>query len=312
MTFKFWAGLLLASTLAACGGGSADVGDNASSEAARATAEAAVRTVKQEALTAATTRSSFLTQLNAQGARGYRYLGGQVFLGDGGKINAIYVKDANATYRYAMAPAQTSVNKFLAQANAQGAKGYRFAGLDGRSVIYRKVDGSGATYRYRMLTGQATAAKFLAQANAEGAKGSYYVGPLMFGTKPVELYQKDSKSAATYKYQVLSAASTDAGVLAQLNRQGTAGYRLKTPVYFGGSNRMLYERDTQQSSTFSYVALNPAATSAAFVAQANAQGAKGRGPIGALVQPSATIKSFYFKPDSCTGDLCDSRSPFGF
>ena len=68
-----------------------------------------------------------------------------------------------------------------------------------------------------------------------------------------------------------------------------------------------------QSATFRYFADVAVTSAAALVAQANTQGASGRGLEGQLVLVNGGVpRDLYVLATNCTGVLCDVRGPFGY
>lgn len=142
-----------------------------------------------ELLTSQTTSANFLTQANAQGARGFFFLGEFTI---GGSTVAIYGKDSSsARYSYALqAPTgQADPDVFIAQANAQGQLGYRFIGeyvfsgnpgTDAFKNIYVKDTAQAATFSYQALAETTNGPALITQANDQGQQGYFYGGATMF------------------------------------------------------------------------------------------------------------------------------------
>lgn len=142
-----------------------------------------------ELLPSQTTSANFLTQANAQGARGFFFLGEFAI---GGSTVAIYGKDSSsARYSYALqAPTgQAAPDVFIAQANAQGQQGYRFIGeyvfsgnpgTDAFKNIYVKDTTQAATFSYQALAETTTGPALLTQANDQGLQGYFYGGATIF------------------------------------------------------------------------------------------------------------------------------------
>jgi hypothetical protein len=245
-------------------------------------------------------------------------------VGQGGEFRNIYVKDIATTYSYEILDTATTAQGFLAQMNAQGARGFDFYGPDTAGSVYVKDNTASVTYSFELLPATSTNAAFLSQVNSQGAKGFYYVGPYAFNsTQFYAIYSKISGSAAIYTYALLPGASagTPDAFLAQANAQGQQGYKFIGENFFGGepagsaaSTRSLYIKDTSQSSTFTWKTNNTATSSVGFVTQANAEGVNnfmyGSGFAFLPNGPSAIILTdLYFKPASCTGVLCRAASP---
>lgn len=149
--------------------------------------------------------SDFIVQANSEGANGYKFFGGYLF----GTECELYVKVSSpaATFSYQALPfISSSTSDFIAQANAEGANGYKFFGgyLFGTECeLYVKDSSQAVTYTYQALPFIASSTSdFIAQANAEGVNGYMFYGGYLFGTQ-CELYVKTSSPAATYNYQAL-------------------------------------------------------------------------------------------------------------
>ena len=331
----------LAATLAACGGGGGGGGGGgfAGLPVVPAPAPAppappppappppapapvpATRTFMYEALGPSADASAFLTRLNAQGARSFRFFGGFAFTISMSPYSAevveAYVKDAETSYAFELMPVAGSAADLQDQLNAQGARGFKWGGpyvIGGETrTLYRKDNNSSSTYTYAVLTAPGDSAGYLAQVNAQGGNGYFSVaGAYMVGGTTVLVYQKDSQGSATYGYEALGQPGSDADFLAQLESQGARGFRFKTGYVFSDGIRLLYEKDLSQSATFSYLNLQPAGNSADYIVQANAEGAKGNALVGDYGLPSGQIRTLYIRPANCTGFLCDTRSLFGF
>jgi hypothetical protein len=89
-------------------------------------------TYEMQTTTPAATPDAFLTQANAQGQQGYRFIGEYVFSGNAGNdaFRNVYVRDTaqSATFAYQALPATTSATALVTQANAEGALGSVFHG----------------------------------------------------------------------------------------------------------------------------------------------------------------------------------------
>lgn len=282
----------------------------------------AARTFLYETLPAAGSTSAFLAQLNAQGARGLRLLGGLAFTQNAPSIELVeaYVRDtaAPATYTYERQAPPADATALAAQLEAQGARGFAWVGaysVGGEtSFIYQKQDASTTTFSYRLLPAQAGGADYLAQANAQGAEGFLGFTPsYLIGGAAVAIYGKASGSSATFAYELLESPAADDAFMAALNGAGARGFRLRTPYFFTEGIRLVVARDLSQPTTFSFFGLAPAGSAAAFLAQANAEGAKGNGYMGDYALPSGAISTLYFDETGC-GDsvLCRPNSFLGW
>jgi len=142
-----------------------------------------------ELLPSQTTSSAFLTQANAQGARGFFFQGDFAI---GGATVAIYGKDSsNARYSYAVqAPTgEAAPDVFVAQANTQGQQGYRFIGEyvfsgnpsnEAFKNVYARDTAQAATFEYKVLAASDSGAALVTQANTEGQSGYFFGGEMAF------------------------------------------------------------------------------------------------------------------------------------
>lgn len=271
----------------------------------------ATSTFMYEQLPPAGDRAGFLADLNAEGARGFRFLAPLSNNQPPGSAN-VYVKPGDATYVYELTPAPTDANTFLNDANAAGARGFRWVGTmsagGSNLFMYRKDSDTSATFTYRLEAAAADRTGYVARGNAQGSEGFYNVAPAYsFGTALQAIFEKSSLGNSTFTYEVADAASDEAGLLAQLDEKGGRGFRFRGPYSYGN----IYARDASQSSTFSYQTQVPEAAIADLLQQANAQGANGYGFVGQL-GAGGVSKIYYYKPVNCTGPaLCMPTGPFG-
>ncbi|AXF24814.1 hypothetical protein CUJ89_31760 [Burkholderia pyrrocinia] len=264
-------------------------------------------TLRYEALSPAADAASFLTLVNGEGAKGYRYLSDGYYSVDGA-IRSIFVNDGAAqTYTYELLAAPADAASFISQANTAGAQGYRYEGPLTYGNLYRKDGGSSATFTYASAATPGSQAAFLAQANGQGQSGYWFVGPMMVGSVAANLYMKNGASNATYAYDALTPTTTVSDFIAQANSEGAKGYRAKGGMVFGSDSAWVYVKDQTQSPTFTYQSATVQTTSAGFVQQSNNLGAQGTAYLGDLALGGTA--SFYFKPANCTGFLCTTLNP---
>ena len=146
---------------------------------------ASLLTYSYELPTAPTTTSGFLTQANDRGASGFYFLFTYLI---GGNTVAIYGKDtSDARYQYELHPSadvNVSADDFVAQANVQGQRGFKFATSfffnDGSRNIYAKDSAQNARFAYKASGTVTPASALVAQANAEGQLNFVYAGGLIF------------------------------------------------------------------------------------------------------------------------------------
>jgi hypothetical protein len=269
-----------------------------------------------EALTYVTDRTPLLAQMNAQGARGFQYVGGLVVNSD---FFNLYVKVQSATFSYEAQDSTTTSAALLTQLNAQGTRGYRLDGFLTSGTYFVKDNSTTLTYQYELPAAQDTSAGFLTQANAQGARGFFFVFTYLVGGSTVAIYGKDSSSAA-YAYQLQPPTDnlTPAQFVSQADTQGASGYKYLTGFFFTGNSagtqsQNIYVKDTSQNATFSYKAQATTTTSATFITQANTEGALNFVYLSGLAffTPSFEQRNVYFKPSNCAGwVLCSGGGPF--
>jgi hypothetical protein len=142
--------------------------------------ESSVSSVSYEFLDETTTSASFLSQVNAQGARGFIYSGAYIAGGSTfniyGKVNGI-----NAQYNFRLDSVPTTQAALITQANAQGQSGYAFSGAQiftGEPInaqrifhLYVKDTTQNSTFEWRNLPVAGTPAALVSQANSQGSEG---------------------------------------------------------------------------------------------------------------------------------------------
>jgi hypothetical protein len=264
-----------------------------------------------EALSPPTDATTFLTQLNTEGAKGFRYVVEEAFSGDGNATQNIFVKDSAATYSYDLPTNESAQSDFLTQANQEGAKGYRYEGPLAFGALYMyRSDAASSVYQYAATAEPTSESAFLASADAEGASGFWYYGPLLLGSTSAALFIKDTSSTSTYTYDALTVPTTDADFVSQANGEGAKGYRYKGGFAFGTDSVEAYIKDVSQSPSFTYQSQAFQTTSAAFIQQANAQGAQSAGWLANLVFGTDADDSYYFSATNCSGFLCSTLNTF--
>jgi hypothetical protein len=275
-------------------------------------------------------RDALLTQMNAQGARGFVYVSGIVLDNNTPGNTAddlfanLYAKDSTTTYTYEILDTPATKDAFVAQMNAQGTRGYVFYGPTTAGTIYVKESGS-TTYSYEVLSaaGNTTNAGFLTQVNAQGDRGFGYIGSYIFGLNAadtVNFYGKVTGSAAKYSYRLEPLLNAPDTFIAQANAQGLQGFKFQSGAVFtgepansGNQFKALYVKDTSQSATFDWKAISTVSTPMTFVNQANNEAASGYIFLSGYVfvdGPTNIFRNLYFKAANCTGPLCRISGPF--
>ncbi|KVD43752.1 hypothetical protein WS61_15975 [Burkholderia sp. ABCPW 11] len=292
----------------AAGTGSGGTGSGGTGSGGSGGSGGSTVTLRYETKPIASDKASFVTLVNGEGAKGYRYLGDYFYSADNATVS-IFVNDGTApTYTYQLQDAPADVASFVAQANAQGASGYRYDGPLSYGYLYRKDGGSSSTYSYVSAALPTSQAAFLAQANGQGQSGYWFVSPMMVASGSGNLYMKDNASSATYTYEALPQASNVADLVAQANSEGAKGFRAKGANMFGSDVAWVYVKDQTQSPTFAYQSTAIQTAGAAFVQQSNNLAAQGYAYLSDIVTGGGSA-SFYFKPTNCTGFLCTTLNP---
>lgn len=276
-----------------------------------------------EGLPVATTASAFFDSLAAQGARGFRFLSGFAFTTSPTTVDQIdgFVKTVDATYSYEKKAPATSNADLMNQLNEAGARGFQWVGaqsIGGEMFnFYRKSSADSATtYNYRVELQPASKAAYLIQANDLGASG-FYNRTIAFMTGDpagtAAVYEKSSVGNSTFGYELGDPISDHAGYLAQFNERGARGFRFRTEFVFSDGGGVIYTKDLSQSATFNFYSLAPTTSAAAFIQQANAEGAKKAALLGHLALSSGEQKAYYFTPTDCNASpVCGPTSLFGF
>ncbi|MDR2990363.1 MAG: hypothetical protein LBU72_00255 [Burkholderiaceae bacterium] len=335
-TTKLTIAVICGLALTACGGGGDDSGNGSSNDNSAAqiggvppggdsssggSSSGNTLTFRYEALASVDdpmtgSTASFLTQVNAEGAKGYRYLSDDGFSNDA--ISSIFVNDGTvSSYTYELIADPGNIPDLVIQANTEGAKGYRYEGelMIGAAnySLYRQDNGSSATYTYVADSVPTSATDWLVQADGRGQSGYWLVSPIGYGSTESNLYMKNNASSTTYTYDALTPPASLADLLTQLNSEGAKGYRAKGEMVIGGEEQWLYMKDQTQSATFTYLSDAVQGTSALFINQANNYGAQGNAYFSDLVAgttgTSMPVASFYFKASNCSGFMCTALNP---
>lgn len=157
---------------------------------------------------ASTSFEAFLTQLNTEGAVGYRRSGPQVFFTNSTIVDReLYVRDQQnpSTYQYLFDTVETSTAPFLAQLNEHGEDGFAFAGnyvvpnTTEERTIYENDASENVTYEYQ-LVGMANSSTNITTLNTAGANGWQWIGPYVFGDDILDLCVREVGTSATFTY----------------------------------------------------------------------------------------------------------------
>lgn len=291
----------LSAVLVACGGGGEDAGDGGNG--GDGSTGSRVHRYVDMALPASA------AQLNAQGLLGYRYIG---LRGYNGATRTLLVNDTAVAYTYEVRATPATLAAFLDDVKAQGARGFRLARYDTQDATYVQVTNSTEKFTYeadvRGAAGGVPVANFVANANARAAAGFHLHFVLLSGGQYVDLWERSSVPA-TYELRFEAPAASEAAQLARFDTYGQAGFRMHSFLQFVDADVWMYERDKttgNEKATFRYFTGAAVSSVPELVAQANQQGALGRGFDGALTGFGAT-RHLYVLAANCRGLLCDVR-----
>ena len=148
------------------------------------------------------------------------------------------------------------------------------------------------TGQYRQESAPASMDAALAAMNAQGAQGYAYLATFAVnpGTNSQALgsfyLQDTAHTGSRLQYVAIAQPATADALLALLNQQGASGFAYKSPMSFGtvSESRGIFVKDTTKSTTYTYEKLPISSTLSrdGFVAQLNAQGARGFRLVGPM------------------------------
>jgi hypothetical protein len=217
-----------------------------------------------------------LEMLNAQGAKGYAYIGPTVV---GGSAFETFTRPVStATYQYDLVPKtpETSTTEgMLSLFRLKGSEGLLFKGLVvfgndfGKTYfLFVKSNEKKTTYSYRNAAWPTDEPSAIKDFNTNGADGYAYFGDLL--PDPAQpkvgfrLFAKDVKSKATFTYSFKPGLSDRALALAEANLLGQDRAVWKGGYLFGVGtpemqSRSLYETSSLTAKPVSYSFDSPVA-----------------------------------------------------
>ena len=239
-------------------------------------------------LVPATSTPTFLTQANTEGTARFAFVGENAF---GDPLNpttvAIYVRALAqpTTYVYQTVPLTNTAAAFISQLNAQAALGYRYFGdqiYGGVAASVLVKENNNAAYHYKSLTPATNETAFIALINGEGALGYQYQGDIAFDNgvgnfEFVSLFSRNTAAPTTYTYESAPTSANAAALVVQANAQGARNFLYRGGIAFGSvafETFSLYEKDNARGDQFRYEQLPRSLTTADFLSQINAQGAR--------------------------------------
>lgn len=172
----------------------------------------------------------------------------------------------------------------LAQLNEQGARGYRlyeyvnsWLGLpDASNTLF--VKDVATTYAYESQELATTTEALQARLAAQGARGFRWLRPRYIDGVVYDLFRKDLGASTTYSYTLMPAQRYVAAAIDQANSMGATGHYavgdLEAPLAVDQNPVQIYEK-ASSGGTYAYERLPTVSRDAEFLAQLNAQGARG-------------------------------------
>lgn len=182
--------------------------------------------------------ADLLAQINLRGSQGYAFKGSAIY---GTTAYGVFAKDSSKTATYSYERLSASVNStltdLLAQANAQGARGFRWLGARSNSAtpttfwnFYGKDSSGPASYVYSAISlgsGSAPAngtaiSQLLQQGSADG---SYFLGTVLTGTQVAMMFERPagSTTATAYTIDPVPANESLATMLQSINTRAGQG-----------------------------------------------------------------------------------------
>ncbi len=253
----------------------------------------------------ATSASGFVAQSNSQGMQGFAFEGDNIFGDPFGPAVSVFARNtARAVlYSYQTFPTESSATALVARLNQFGAQGYRYIGdhsFAGDMVSLLVRNDSLSTYAWKQRTPATSQAEFLNLINSEGALGYSYKGDVAFADAFgnfvfASLFGKDTTSSGIFSYESTALASSAAAFVVQVNTQGARGFRFRGDYGYGSSGfefASLYIKDSARPDNFVFEALSPPNSTAAFLSQANAQGARRFSYQGNIAFGSSLTETF--------------------
>jgi FG-GAP-like repeat/FG-GAP repeat len=290
-----------------------------------------------ETLPPAISTAGFIAQANAQGARGFAYVGGKNFgLTFPTDARSVYAKNLSRPllYSYESLPTPTTSLALVLQLNAQGARGFRHQGdylINGGVYITVYVnDSSGSTFIYRERSRAANAAEFITLANVEGALGYSYYRDFGFQTdsgsfSSVSIFEKNNGGNSTFSFEALNFSDSALAFVTQANIQGTRSFRFLGNFATGDLTqaRSIYVRNSSRQDKYVFESSAVASSTTVFFGQTNEAGGRGFKYLSDFGFSTVSVASIYLSavgtPNDLSGDgksdiLLQSASftPFGF
>lgn len=166
--------------------------------------------------------NDLLTQADAQGSQGFRYVGPYAV---GGTNMTLYRKDADTTasYTYLALPTASTPDAFVQEANTQGNLGFWYVGplfVGNGQDLFMADAASTTTYTYKYEPSVTSKDALLTALNDEGKQGYRYKGGAYIGGVPVNLFVKDNSQNPTFVWQAAPLLTTSQGFIDQANGFG--------------------------------------------------------------------------------------------
>ncbi len=249
---------------------------------------------------------TFLAQSNAEGALHFAFIGDNAFGDNSAPYVAIYGRALSqpTIKSYQAFDRSASVAAFVTQLNAEAALGYRFFGDQIYDLVASSIyvsENNGYTYHYKIQAPAADVVAFLALINSEGALGYQFQGNVIFDDGASNfivssLFSRNTAAPTTYSYEAAPMVEDAAALVVQANNQGLRKFIYRGGIVFGSLEFVtysLYEKDNLRADTFRYEQLARSNSTAAFLIQANAEGARRFRYFGEVGFASGQFASLY-------------------
>ncbi len=206
---------------------------------------------------------------------------------------------------------------FVAQANAQGALGYRFsdvyAGSDDPSELYICDTANPTAWKVETelwTPGQLGFQGLVDLLNKKGTNGFRYQGRRILDNTDRLVFVKNETRTDKFEYRLSTLPLTTEIFLRQANEQGNDEFRFTQFFQYTSIDTVaLYRRNKVSPHRLRYEAATPAETPAAFVNQANARGAEGFRYFADFNLDAGGLQAFYIKDLTTPGVFAASTQP---
>lgn len=152
------------------------------------------------------TSVAFLSALNLQGKKGFRFWSDITILNNESSALFIQEKSANNSYQYKAKTPAASSTQFLESSSLEGEAGSRYVGnygfTDQQIALYLKDENHKTTFSYQLIKDLNTTDTFLNKAGALGANGFRFCGTMVFNDGSFAIFIRDNGKNDNFTYKV--------------------------------------------------------------------------------------------------------------